>query len=332
MKNLIISDWHHHNNDYFINYQLKLMDSIINYVKKNNIDSVIDCGDTLDKRRIADIKLLNLFRDKHRELLDCVDRYVVIRGNHDTYYKTSGTVNSLKIIYTDDRYTLVDTDPLKIGNLCFIPWIDSNNREMITKFVSENNNKNNYLFSHLSLSGFDIPVSDQLYKSDYQNYQKVFSGHFHNRAERDNVLYVGNPYQKSFGELVKKGFHVFDDESGQIEFVENKADIFKIITINEDSNIDECVKGIKNRIIKVKINSIDKSFINECINKINDLEPHKSTITTSSVDIDDIELKTDLSEDKIIDNYLESIQFDEDNEKEIFKKIFLKTLEKIKES
>ena len=89
------------------------------------------------------------------------------------------------------------------------------------------------LFTHAEISMFmtrrGVPreegykISDLLY-----HYPLVLSGHYHMRQrkdyERGSIRYVGNPFQMDFSdEDMEKGFDLYDTETGEIEFVENRT-------------------------------------------------------------------------------------------------------------
>jgi hypothetical protein len=50
----------------------------------------------------------------------------------------------------------------------------------------------------------------------------VCSGHFHHRASNRNIHYLGCPYEMSWADYNDlKGFHIFDTETFELEFIEN---------------------------------------------------------------------------------------------------------------
>jgi DNA repair exonuclease SbcCD nuclease subunit len=49
----------------------------------------------------------------------------------------------------------------------------------------------------------------------------VLSGHFHTPSEKENIKYIGSPYQQSFNDVDSpRGYYIFDDDEYQLEFIE----------------------------------------------------------------------------------------------------------------
>lgn len=85
----------------------------------------------------------------------------------------------------------------------------------------------------------------------------VLSGHFHLKQNEKNIYYLGSQYQMNFGDVNwKKGFHVLDTSTMELEFIENEDSIFH--TFSYDDSSSENVKLIANFVSK---KSIKSSFV-----------------------------------------------------------------------
>jgi len=294
---LLITDLHHGNStsEYDIKYQLDHLEWLKEIIKEYNCDGVINCGDTHDKRMIASFRIIELFKQKHREISEMVENMYIIAGNHDNYYTNSNQITSLPSFFQSPNQILIQdegfVDPS--GKLFFIPWINESNSERLSEFVRGNNRKGNFLFSHLEQGGFrhggTFSKNNQLYISDFSKYDKVFSGHFHEKQEQGNLIYLGNGYQKDFGELERKFVHVLNEKTGEIIPIENRNWIYKKILIeNEDSEetIKEKCFDIENKKVRIYIDSSDTNFIIECEKIINSFKPYTRTITSKNPDIE----------------------------------------------
>ena len=79
MKYLIISDLHFGKGDDFIlTHQLEYINSLYDL----EYDEIIILGDVFDKRRTADIKVLNEVKKVFDKLLTKVNKITIICGNH----------------------------------------------------------------------------------------------------------------------------------------------------------------------------------------------------------------------------------------------------------
>ena len=68
-----------------------------------------------------------------------------------------------------------------------------------------------------------------------------FSGHFHHKSDNGNVYYLPNPYQITWSDYKDpRGFHIFDTETRELEFILNPYEIFhKIYYDDEKTTLEE---------------------------------------------------------------------------------------------
>ena len=70
----------------------------------------------------------------------------------------------------------------------------------------------------------------------YRKFEKVFSGHYHRKSTRGNISYLGNPYQIYWNDYRdRRGFHIFDTETLELEYIQNPYEIYQKIYYNEDN-------------------------------------------------------------------------------------------------
>lgn len=337
MKILLLADLHHKNIEYFVDYQLSFLKNLINLIQNKKIDRLFILGDVMDNRFVLDIRILNLFRDVYSEISKYVDIYIIC-GNHDKYHNNINSINSLDSIFVSKNNHIIVDRPFKIDNCVLVPFINESNIEKITDFISKNNSSNNYLFGHFELSGFRLsPTGNriskhtQLYRTDYDHYKKVFSGHFHSKQEKNNVLYVGSPYQLSFDELEEKGIFILDTDTDKLDFICNRNEIYKKFYIEEDSDLT-ILKDITNKIVKIYVNSSDPEFLSLVELEIEKYAPKTCNTYSKNIDIIKTEENDDASnfENDLHEGFLDSLNYDTYSEKEVLSKIFKKTYDLMK--
>jgi hypothetical protein len=60
------------------------------------------------------------------------------------------------------------------------------------------------------------------------------SGHFHHKSTDGNITYVGTPYEMTWSDYNDpKGFHIFDTETRNMEFVRNPFVMFNKVTYDD---------------------------------------------------------------------------------------------------
>lgn len=334
MKILILADLHHGHNmtQKFLEYELSLFDWFEEIIKEEAVDAIINLGDTHDKQMSVSPKTVALFKERHLRLRSLVDSYYVLTGNHDSYYKTSNKITSLPLFF-DETFEKIENDPVVLpsidGDLVFIPWISPHNAEVVKSVVSENNKKGNYLFCHLEASGFKNGAittrHDQLYVSDYGKYRAVLSGHYHAKQTKGNLTFVGNCFQKTFGELERKFVHVLDTFTGELKEFENTNEVFK--RINVDSGLSEeqirsQLSDVTDKVVRLYIDSDDFDYISKVERVLEQMKPYEVSVKTKNVIVEtdvEIEQKT---EEELNELFLESLDFPNDELRAEFKAEF----------
>ena len=162
MKILLITDQHfgvRNDNVHFINHYRKFYSQIvIPFIKASKIDTVINLGDTFDKRRSINYLSLNeakqMWFDPLAEL--GVQMHMLV-GNHDIYYKNTLRVNAPKEILSSYDNIISYDSPCTVNfdglDICFIPWICDDNYDKTLLTITQT--EATIAMGHLELNGFE---------------------------------------------------------------------------------------------------------------------------------------------------------------------------------
>jgi DNA repair exonuclease SbcCD nuclease subunit len=226
-------------------------------LEQHGITTVIHMGDAFDSRKSIDYQSLEWTK---RVVLDPLLKYNVhmLVGNHDAYYKNTNNVNSPSLLlqnYSNIK-TYSDPEVVKIGNLntLFIPWICADNEEKTLRLIKKSGCK--VAMGHLELNGFQAyrghTMDDGMDSIVFDNFTKVFSGHYHTRSTNGTVFYLGNPYEMYWNDVNDtRGFHIFDTETLEHTPVDNPYRMYYIIHY-EDTNYQTFdTREYENKIVKV---------------------------------------------------------------------------------
>ena len=246
MKICLITDTHFgikNDNLVFQKYFQKFYDKVFfPYIEDNNIKTVIHLGDLVDRRKFVNyVTLSNLRSNFIFRLQDCgIDTHVIV-GNHDTYYRNTNRINAINELLGDLSFVSIYNEPrdVNIGGLdiCMMPWICSENFDQCMKVLR--NTSSQVLMGHLELQGFlmqkGVYSESGLTKEDFKNFDVVYSGHFHYKSSLDSICYLGSPYELSWSDFeVAKGFHIFDTETRELEFIKNPYRLYHKIYYDEE--------------------------------------------------------------------------------------------------
>lgn len=275
MKVAIINDTHfgYKNDscillDYFFDF---FKEEFFPYLKNNNIKTVFHLGDLFDRRKYVNFKTLHRVRKEFLEPLQEMGiRVHAICGNHDTYYRNTNNINSLRELVEHFPNWSVYSEPtelqLSMGCVALLPWINPENESSAAKFISETTCS--LLFGHLELCGFQsIPgvFIEQGYEPKHFNkFEYVLTGHYHIKSSRDNIHYLGTQYQMGFSDVwEKKGFHVFDFQERTLEFIESTKKLFYTFDYYENRKPNIDYSQFKDCYVKIFIKEKTKPILFE---------------------------------------------------------------------
>lgn len=207
------------------------------YLKANDIDTIIHLGDIVDRRKYISYLSLRKFRDQFiNRVIDANFNLHVIIGNHDTFYKNTNEVNCMTELFGTNQpnniHWYTEATNIKFGSteILFVPWMCSDNFEPTIEKIADTDAQ--VCFGHLELAGFEMQkgtVIDHGYDAKiFKKFDIVLSGHYHHRSTKGNVTYLGCPYEIVWSDFDDpKGFHVFDTETREIEFVKHDLTLFE---------------------------------------------------------------------------------------------------------
>lgn len=232
--------------DYFEKFYSQVFFPELN---KRGITQILHLGDIVDRRKYINYVTLN--RMKKVFFQPCLDNGIdvdVIVGNHDVPYKNTNEINAMNELM--DYYPQVNWHSevleweCKDGiNHAIVPWINNSNYAQSMEFLK--NTSAQVVFGHFEIAGclMDRNVMNEhgLKISDFDKFDRVFSGHFHHKSTTKNIDYLGCPYELTWADYSDpKGFHVYDTETRELEFIKNPYTMFnKLFYSDEDKTMDE---------------------------------------------------------------------------------------------
>jgi DNA repair exonuclease SbcCD nuclease subunit len=252
MKIALITDTHwgaRNDSLLFYDYMMKFYDNIFfKELKDRHIDTVIHLGDVVDRRKFINFNILHKFKNGFlKKIYDNeIDMHIII-GNHDTYFKNSNKVNAMdSLIDTNNLlspkiYSSIETVEFDGVDICMCPWINDDNYNEVDNHISGTNA--DILMGHLEIAGFmmngGVKCMDGVDKSKFNKFDIVYSGHFHHKSTDGNITYLGNPYELTWSDYKdNRGFHIFDTETRELEFIQNTYTMFEKIEYYDDMDID----------------------------------------------------------------------------------------------
>lgn len=245
MKLAIISDTHagaRGDNPIFNEFFFKFWENtFFPYLKEHGIKHICHLGDVVDRRKFINFVTLNSWRKRFFDrLLEEGITMDVIVGNHDVFYRNTNEINAMNELfagYTNIKI-LVEAEELQYDSLkvAMVPWINSGNYEKTMEFLK--NTSAEVVFGHLEIAGFEMDRGNichtGLDKKVFDRFDSVLSGHFHHKSTDGVITYLGNQYEMTWADHGdERGFHVFDTETRELEFVPNPFHMFHKISYDD---------------------------------------------------------------------------------------------------
>ena len=301
-------------------------------IKRRGIDTVIDLGDTFDRRKY--ISFTSLKRAKEMFFQPLADNGIklhVIVGNHDSVYKNTLDVNSIDLLLEEyeNITTYVQPEVIEMDGteIMLVPWICDANEEQT--FVMADKTSAQILLGHLELSGYqmykggfiDHGISDHWLKK----FELVCSVHYHHKSTTGNVIYLGCPYEMTWSDYDDtKGFHVLDTLTRTIEFVPNPHTLFhKVWYDDTDLDMAGLLEQTKNfddyngKSVKVIIKTKDNpTLFDMFIERLEKVDPLNIQVVQDHLhlDMEDDEDIIDEAEDTltILNTYVDNLEIKND--------------------
>ncbi len=227
----------------FHRYFQKFYDDVFfPHLIENKIDTVIQLGDLFDRRKFINFNSLYLSRKYFFDKCERLGiRLHVLIGNHDVAYKNTLEVNSPALLLNEyhniEIYEDFDTVEFDGVNIDIVPWICDENETEIFQKIKES--KSQICLGHFEIDGFEMDKGNVhqggLDRKKLSKYDIVLSGHFHHKSSADNITYVGTPYEMTWADYNDpRGFHIFDTETRNLEFIKNPNKMFYKLNYKDD--------------------------------------------------------------------------------------------------
>jgi DNA repair exonuclease SbcCD nuclease subunit len=291
------------------------VDWFIAEAKAAGCETGIFLGDWHHNRNSLNITTMDYTLRSLEKLGKAFKTFYFFPGNHDLYYKDKRDIHSVEFGKYVPGVTIVN-EITTIGDTTLVPWLVGDEWKKMEKL------KSRYVFGHFELPLFymnamiQMPDHGELQGTHFKNPEYVFSGHFHKRQAKENIVYIGNAFPHNYADA-------WDDDRGMMILEHGKKpeyriwdDAPKFKTVRLSQLIDDAETLIKSKsylrvAIDIPISYEEASFIKETF-----LAQYDIRELTLIPEKKDIEINNDLdvehfeSVDQIVSSQLANIQSD----------------------
>lgn len=218
---------------------------------EKNVDTILCLGDVTDRRRYVNYQTLSFTKRMFFE--PAKERNIQVHwilGNHDLPFKHSLQLSSHEAFreYTNLHvYQAATIVPFDGVNTLLVPWLCEENIEHSMNMVKEFDGS--VVAGHFEFSGFEMyrgmMNNHGMNPAAFRHFPLVMSGHYHHRSSRDNIFYLGSPYEMIWSDHGSRhGFHWWTPQTHDLEFVENPYHLFYTFVYNDDKQPDTYIDSL----------------------------------------------------------------------------------------
>lgn len=226
MKIATFADLHNgrsNDSQHKLELNMAAVDWIIDECIVRKVDIVVISGDLYDNRnKIGSATLIETYNCLKKLAGHC--KVIIVRGNHDMYYKEYESQSALTPFNEIKNLNVVENfKAVTIGgrNIAFMPF-DTDVKAIDTRY--------DLAFSHLefngAIKGIEVESKGVTQDDIAKVAPMVFNGHYHLNKEyvrkEGTIISIGSPLQHDWGEYdQRKGFYVIDLDDMSYEYAEN---------------------------------------------------------------------------------------------------------------
>jgi hypothetical protein len=254
----------------------------------------------------------------------------IIAGNHDTYYKNTNELNSLKELlghYMEEVRIIHEPTEVQYGDTMWglVPWIAPDNEAQAIEFLKTT--KATHIGGHFELNGFEVTKGVEMQHGmstdGLERFDAVYSGHYHTKSSRNNIHYLGTQLEFFWSDAHDpKHFYVFDTETRLLTAIHNPHTLFKRIYYDDTQtdylqyNLDD----VDGKFVKVVVmNKSDLFTFDRFIDRLQSRKIHELKIAENfnefvgqAVDDESVSLEDTTS---LLNSYIDAVDTDLDKDR-----------------
>lgn len=278
------------------------------YLDEHNIKKIIHLGDYFDRRKYINFASMKAnikhFIEPMNERGITMD---LILGNHDTYYKNTNDVNAPELLlYNQPNVDVIvecETREYDGFNIALVPWINPENYADSIEYLMSA--PASVCMGHFEIEGAlvhpGMTCQHGLDHSYLKRFDKVYSGHFHQKSEVKNIKYIGSQMQFTWSDYGdNKYFHIFDTEDQSMTPIHNPITMFEKSFYDDTKKTFETISNadysnLEGKFVKVVVVNKDNPYwFDTFLDKVHAQNPlHVSVVDDNKhmdfFDDDDIE-------------------------------------------
>ena len=284
--------------------------------KQEGCETCFFLGDFHNNRASINVLTLNYSLKCLEHLNDNFERVYFIPGNHDLYYRDKRDVQSVEWAKHLPNIQICN-DWFSDGDVVIAPWLVADEHRRIPKL------KGKYCFGHFELPHFfmnamvQMPDHGDLKRESFNQFEQVFTGHFHKRQQHKNISYIGNCFPHNYADAGddERGLCILEWGHDPVYFSWPDQPTYRVLGLGAIIDHADTLlkKGMHVRVnIDIPISYEEATFIKETFMESHNLR-EITLIPQKNAELNEFEIQGNVafeSVDQIVTNQLTAIASD----------------------
>jgi DNA repair exonuclease SbcCD nuclease subunit len=226
-------------------------------------DFIVIFGDLFDTKIMTSTEGLINVVNSIDNIATLVPIYIIV-GNHDIASASDTTMSLPNVFKNKKNITVIDRyihisimqDNIVDKVFHFLPYMPDKELIETINNIKVDKDIDNYLFGHFGVNGYSMNKYDDGTKDFIDNkslttpthlrkFKHVYLGHYHTYQTKENITYIGSPYELKHGEeFGEHGFLVINTDTNKDVLIINENSP-KHITLNLNKENMSKLKEIK---------------------------------------------------------------------------------------
>lgn len=190
----------------------------------SSIDNIAFLGDWNQNRNAIHVETLHYGYECAKLLNELGLPVHFIVGNHDLGERSSRRLISTHSYEMFPNFVMVE-EPLEVPNMgegvLFSPYLfEHEYTDVLERHYKQKVWMGHFEFKDFVITGQNTVMQHGADHRSFRSVKAIFSGHYHKRQIKDNVVYTGNVFPADYSDTgdTDRGMSIYDHDAGTIEF------------------------------------------------------------------------------------------------------------------
>ena len=188
--------------------------------EEGDVSHVIFLGDFFENRNAVNVLTLDYAQIGLQKLDSLGLPVLLLVGNHDLHHRENRKIFSTRVFNNIQNVHVISEPMVYDKDTLLCPFMFKHEYPSLAQY-----SKNKYWYGHFEFRNFLVTGTSRLMEhgpdhTQFAAQKYIFSGHYHKRQARDNVIFMGNTFPMDFGDAddAERGMMICDHRTEAVYF------------------------------------------------------------------------------------------------------------------